>query len=154
MPIPIGLVTRNTLQPNFSGYGLLDISFLATHMPKEAGNISTTVADKDADALMKIWLHAKKSDKDKYDVVDIDLDNKEILRLKSRGFISGSSKEIKFTSKGKTIISTMSLGESNSFLKSKKNKSYTEILASMNKKGKKGYRIAGVFDENSHLIGM
>ena len=40
------------------------------------------------------------------------------------------------------VITTMSLGEQSQFEKKRQNKSYTEILASMDKRGKKGYRSA------------
>jgi len=154
MPVPIGLVNGKPNRPESKG--LLDISFLAQHIPtKEASNISITLSDKDAEALMKIWLNAKKVDNDTFVVEEsVGLKNKDLLRLKSRGLISGGTEKVKFTSKGRTVISTMALGESNNFLKNKKEKSYTEILASMNKKGKKGYRIASVYDENSHLLNM
>jgi hypothetical protein len=152
MPIPIGLVNQNTLQTEPQAEGLLDISFLANHIPKEASDFSVTVADKDANVLMEIWLNAEKSSNETYKVANIDVANKELIRLKSRGLLSGNTNEVKFTEKGRKVISTMSLGENNLFLKNRKDKSYTEILASMNKRGKKGYRIACVFDEHSHLV--
>ena len=43
--------------------------------------------------------------------------------------------------KGKRVIKTMALGETSSFLQKKENKTYSEILASMNKKNKPGYRM-------------
>ena len=57
------------------------------------------------------------------------------------GFLTGGVDEVKLTRSGKIVITTMALGEVNSFAKAKQQKSYTEILASMDKRGKKGYRI-------------
>ena len=154
MPVPINLVSRNPLQPSPQGSGLLDVSFLATHMPKEASDLSITLSDQDADHVMKIWLEARKLSKDTFDISKVNIDNKDILRLKSRGLIVGGTGQVTFTQKGKTVVKTMTLGESNKFLNSKKEKSYTEILASMSKRGKKGYRIASTYDEYSHLLSL
>ena len=68
---------------------------------------------------------------------------RDILRLKSLGFIQGQGDQVQFTKKGKIVITTMSLGEESQFDKKRQDKSYTEILASMSKKNKKGFRIAG-----------
>lgn len=73
------------------------------------------------------------------------------MRLKAHGFLTGSSDEVKFTTKAKTVITTMALGETNALTKMVKKKSYTEIIASMSLKGKKGYRIPK-FAANSNLI--
>ncbi len=152
MPVPIQLVNGPT--EKIKSDGLLDISFLAHHMPKEASGLSYGVTDSDADNVMNIWLNAKKIDNDTFEIKSMDIDNQTIIRLKSRGLISGGTDNVKFTSRGKGVVKTMSLGESNNFLSKKKEKSYTEILASMDKRGKKGYRIAadGVYSEYSHLL--
>jgi len=152
MPIPIGLVNPQRDKPESNG--LLDISFLANLPSVEASNGFITLADQDAEDLMKIWLHAKKIDKDTFVIAkEMKVSNKDILRLKSRGLISGGTEKVKFTPRAKTVISTMTLGENNTFLEKKKEKSYSEILASMDKRGKAGFRMASVFDENSHLLG-
>jgi hypothetical protein len=153
MPIPILPVNIKNEMVNENNKPL-EISFLSNSLSKESSFGSTMVSDKDADDVMKIWLNAKKIDQDTFEIKSINIDNNVLLRLKSRGLISGSTETIKLTSKGKSVIKTMSLGESNNFLKKRKEKSYTEILASMDKRGKKGYRIAesNVFSEHSHLI--
>ena len=151
MPIPIGLVSGQPEKPENNSF--LDASFLMNYMPTKEAGLPTKLADKDAADLMKIWLSAKKIDNETFEVKNVDLDNNTLIRLKSRGLISGGTEKIKFTSKAKTVISTMALGENNDFLKNKKEKSYTEILASMDKRGKKGYRIA-MFDEHSHLLNL
>ena len=56
---------------------------------------------------------------------------------------------LEITKRGKTIITTMALGEPNKFETSKQQKSYTEILASMDKRGKKGYRTPKYAASNS-----
>lgn len=159
MPVPISLVNNNP-HPEKPYSGLLDVSFLA-NLPKEASTHSVFLSDKDANDVMKIWLNAKKISKDIFAVKSLaDVDNNTILRLKSRGLISGSDDSVKFTQKGRAVVKTMTLGESNNFLKQRKPKSYNEILASMDKRGKGGFRIAekedgsktGIFDEYSHLM--
>jgi len=152
MPVPIQLVNGPT--EKIKSDGLLDVSFLAHHMPKEASGLSCGVTDSDADSVMKIWLNAKKIDNETFEIKSMNIDNQTIIRLKSRGLISGGTDNVKFTSRGKGVVKTMSLGESNHFLSKRKEKSYTEILASMDKRGKKGYRIAsdGVYSEYSHLL--
>ena len=154
MPIPIGLVNGKPEKPENNG--LLDVSFLANYMPTvEASSPMVTLADKDANDIMNIWLHAKKINKDTFVISnDMGLTNKDLIRLKSRGLISGGTEKIKFTSRAKTVVSTMTLGENNKFLEQQKTKSYSEILASMDKRGKAGFRIANVFDENSHLLNL
>jgi len=153
MPIPIGLVNGKANKPEDNSF--LDISFLSNYMPKEAGKILASSSDKDADDLMKIWLNAEKVGSDIFEVKKVDIQNKDLLRLKSRGLISGGTDKVKFTSKGKTVIATMACGEKNKFLGDKKEKSYTEILASMDKRGKKGYRIAkNVYSADSHLLNL
>ena len=152
MPIPIGLVNGTPEAPE--NRGMLDISFLANHVPtKEASASMATLADKDAKDLMNIWLKAEKLDNDTFALNDeVGIVNKDLIRLKARGFLSGGTDKVKFTPRAKTVISTMALGENNNFLQKRKEKSYSEILASMDKKGKKGFRIA--FDENSHLLNL
>jgi hypothetical protein len=156
MPLPINLISRNPSEENPKNNNLLDVSFLASnlHQQKEASDYSFGLSDRDASHVMNIWLHGKKIGKDQFDLSDVDIDNKDVLRLKTRGLISGGTKEIKITNKGKSVVKTMALGESNKFLNNRKEKSYTEILASMDKRGKRGYRIAGIYDENSHLINL
>ena len=140
MPVPIGLGGGYPEKPE--NKGLLDISFLANMPTKEASSTIATVADKDANDLMNIWLHAKKIGSDTFEIVkEIGLANKDLIRLKARGLISGGTERVKFTSRAKTVISTMTLGENNKFLENRKEKSYSEILASMDKRGKTGYRI-------------
>lgn len=152
MPIPIALVGRQPEDKNKKEESI-DISFLAQNIPaKEASSFSVYLSDKDADDVMKIWLHAKKTSKDTFCIKDSGIENKDLIRLKSRGLITGGVSEIKFTSKGKTVVKTMTLGESNKFLENKKEKSYTEILASLNKRGKKGFRTAHVYSPYSNIL--
>ena len=154
MPVPIVPVNVKNDYKN-ENQKPLELSFLSNYMPKEASYRSYMVSDTDAENIMKIWLKAKKIDKDTFEVKSIsDIDNNIILRLKSRGLISGSTEKVKLTAKGRSVIKTMSLGESNNFLKKRKEKSYTEILANMDKKGKQGYRIAqdNIYSEHSHLL--
>ncbi|MFO8110795.1 MAG: hypothetical protein R6U17_09815, partial [Thermoplasmata archaeon] len=109
--------------------GLLDVSFLANYQQegqehKKAGCLSVAVSNTDADDLMEIWLHADKKGKDTFDVSPIKMSNKKLLRLKSRGLLSGGTDQVKITPKGRTVVSTMALGENNKFLKRKQENNY------------------------------
>lgn len=156
MPVPIKLINNN----NFSDEknedrNVMDVSFLANSI----NNLQKTssyyyVSDKDAEVIMDIWLNSSKKDDDTYSLSKTsNITNNDVLRLKSRGLLTGGAKEVKFTEKAKKVICTMTLGESNKFLSTRKNKSYTEILASMNKKDKSGYRIPK-FSSYSHLLNI
>lgn len=146
MPVPI-----RCLPDYFKGQGEdsrppIDYSFLFDNIQNPSSKRTVVASNQDATTIYEIWLNGDKTGEYKYKITNV-IDNrtvssKDIVRLKTRGFITGSSDEIEFTSKGKSIITTMSLGEHNKFLKDKKSKSYSEILASMNKRGKKGYRMA------------
>lgn len=156
MPLPISRINdSNNDKPESNQF--LDISFLANEMVnnvKQAGRGFVTLSDGDATNIMNIWLHAEKVDKDTYNIgSNLGIDNSSLIRLKARGLLKGDTKRVSFTNRAKEVVKTMTLGESNAFLKDKKQKSYTEILASMDKRGKKGYRMAErPYDEYSHLI--
>lgn len=152
MPVPIGLVGGGISQQP-SNNGLLDASFLVHNIPAEDDGINVVASNKNADDLMKIWLNAKRIGNDTLELKGLDIDNRDLIRLKARGLITGGMDTVKLTQKGKSVVSTMSLGESNAFLKKKKNKSYTEILASMDKRNKKGYRIPK-FAATNNLINL
>ena len=130
------------IRPNYGqpdepmGHLNIDYSFLL-HDYDQRTKIKATASNKDAKLLMDIWLHANKTKEDTY---QIHTGNRDIMRLKTLGFITGGTDEVKFTAKGKMIIKTMALGEPNQFDKEKKEKSYTEILASMKPEGKTGLR--------------
>ena len=139
MPIPIKPVNDKTDK------NLIDYSWLFSKIPgvteKDEKKESQPV-DKDANLLMEVWTHAEKKSENNYRLnKEVKITSKDITRLKLRGLIEGSSDEIRFTGKGKAIIGTMALGENNNFLKNQKQKTYTEILASMDKRGKKGFRL-------------
>lgn len=137
MPIPIRFIFDKDVPKNTS----IDYSFLFNQPPAK---IKITASDKDAKLLFELWSKGEKCQKT--DTVKIapslNISSRDLVRLKTLGFISGGKDEIQFTKKGKMIITTMSLAEESAFEKIKKDKSYTEILAGMDKKGKKGYRMA------------
>lgn len=134
MPIPI-MPVKN-MEKNNSG---IDYSILFNQPVKK----TVTASNDDAALLFELWEKGERGKKQ--DVIKVNLSekvtSKDILRLKTMGFITGNQNEIEFTKKGKMVITTMSLGEGSKFEKNKMPKSYTEILASMNKRNKKGYRI-------------
>ena len=149
MPVPI-----RCLPDYFDNHGeekkpSIDYSFLFNQIQTIPGKKTVMASNQDASVLYEIWLNGNKMGDFKYKITEAfnnkAISTQDIMRLKTRGFITsafGDSDEVEFTLKGRSIIKTMSLGEPNKFLKSKKTKNYSEILASMNKKGKAGYRTA------------
>lgn len=137
MPIPIKYIHDQDVVKSTH----IDYSFLFNEPPKK---LKVTASDKDAKLLFELWSNGSKHHK--ADTVKIDpsfnIASRDLMRLKALGFISGNNDEVEFTRKGKMVITTMSLSEQSAFEKIKKEKSYTEILAGMNKKGKKGFRMA------------
>ena len=82
------------------------------------------------------------NDGNSFKVDDTVISSRDFYRLKTNNLIYGESNKVSFTDRGKDVIKTMSLGEQNAFLKDSKPKDYHEILASTNKRGKSGYRVA------------
>jgi len=137
MPIPI----KHYKDYEDDKTSFIDYSVLLNYgVPENSKKV--IASDNDASVLFKIWSKGK-CKHNKVSMKDIsEVSSQDIMRLKTRGFITGDTKEIEFTRKGKIVITTMSLGEPNAFEKKRQPKTYTEILASMNKRGKKGYRMA------------
>jgi len=135
MPVPIKPI-KDKEENNY-----MDYSFLASIVLKEQSNKKViTASDSDAKLLYEIWCNSEKKGENTYKISSAN--SNDIVRLKTKGFLSGDINSINFTKKGKTVITTMALAEPNKFEKKRQEKSYTEILASMNKRGKKGYRSA------------
>lgn len=111
-------------------------------------------SNQDASLLFKIWASGEKSSEDTVKISSLDISSREIMRLKTMGFLTGGTDEVTFTRKGKVVITTMVLGETNKFEKSKQEKSYTEILASMSKRGKKGFRTAQYAPCSSNCLNL
>jgi len=142
MPVPIRL--NHSPEKSEVSNLAIDYSFLLQQQPYPSQTSrQVTASNADAALLFELWTQARKlSDRENSFRVDASVDPQAILRLKSRGFITGGVNEIKFTERGRKIVVTMALGETSRFAKdADKDKSYTEILASMDKRGKKGYRI-------------
>ena len=134
MPIPIH-------NPNQEQNTNIDYSFLLKRVD-DASKRTVTASNRDADLLMDIWKLGNKKDNTTFDVKELDLTQRDLMRLKQIGLVAGNKQELVLTEKGKNIIKTMTLGESNRFGMERKQKSYTEIMASISKKGKSGFRIA------------
>jgi len=115
---------------------------------------TVTASNRDAKLLMDIWLKANKVTEDTYKLGQIETTSRDIMRLKTLGFITGGTDEVKFTEKGKTVIKTMALGEPNQFDKNKRDKSYTEILAGMKPDGKKGFRDPRFASNNNVILDL
>jgi len=136
MPIPIMRLPDNQKEKSTT----MDYSFLLNNPVPQKKTV--VASNKDASLLFELWENGEKVD----DTIKVkpseNITSKDILRLKTLGFLAGDLNTIKFTRKGKMIIATMALGETSQFEKTKGSKSYTEILASMSKRGKKGFRMA------------
>jgi len=153
MPVPIKPIPDNPRDDR----NTKDYSFLMNLQPSSAPKKKQVQAsNKDASLLFKIWASSEHSDKEQpIKIADsLGISSREIMRLKTMGFLTGTSSEVKFTNRGKSVITMMALGETNRFEKSRKEKSYTEILASMNKRGKPGYRSAQYSLTNSNCLNL
>lgn len=149
MPIPIRPMQGQ--QEDSNKY--VDYSFLAKQVIRNDKK-KVTASNKDADILMKIWLSGKDNN-DKYLISsDLGLDSRDIMRLKTYGLVTGDGNEVRFTERGKKVITVMALGEGNKFEKSRSDKNYLEILASMDKRGKNGYRIPKFCSNTSNNINV
>lgn len=136
MPVPIMRFPDNKKDNT----NTIDYSFLIDNPVPQRKTV--VASNQDASLLFKLWENGEKV-KDSIKInKSPDVTAKDILRLKTLGFLVGDINSVQFTRKGKMVITTMSLGEQSQFDKKRQNKSYTEILASMDKRGKKGYRIA------------
>jgi len=146
MPIPIKPISEQSkyTETNFQ----VDYSMLINIVPDikaVSDKKIITASDSDAKNLMEIWEKAEKESDGSFKInKDIKVSYRDIMRLKTNGLLIGTNENVKFTDKAKTVIRTMVLGENNNFLKNQKQKSYTEIMASMDKRGKKGYRLTSL----------
>jgi len=150
MPIPINPVNTSydNAQTNLFHSEFTDLSTGGGRQIKEANN-------RDASILMDIWLKAARDD-NAFVVNDDMAGNRDLARLKAKGFISADfgSQKVSFTERGKSIIAVIALGENNKMIKNQKPKPYTEIMASMNKRGKKGYRIPRYASDNTNNLNL
>jgi len=148
MPIPIRPLFHEE-STVMDSHGI-DYSVLFQQTPAPSSNKKMVQAsNRDATVLFELWSEGRK-DGDTFKVGSID--QKDIIRLKTRGLISGGLDNIRFTNKGRAVISTMALAEPNKFESRSEHKNYNEILADMNKKGKPGYRIPKMSTNSSNNI--
>ncbi len=133
MPTPLN-------QSNTSNM-FIDWSFLAKQIDSTNSKRVVEASNKDADLLMQIWSEAERDGKYLKIGKNLGIASGDILRLKTFGLITGGTDKISVTEKGKKIIKIMSLGETNTFMSKAKEKSYKEILAGLDKRNQKGYRI-------------
>jgi hypothetical protein len=152
MPLPIAPIGPGNGHPQENNM-FVDYSFLAQKVIQTEKK-KVTASNKDADLLMKIWLEAE-SKGGKFTVSsDLGLNSRDIMRLKTYGLIAGDSNELEITARGKKVITVMALGEGNKFEKGRKEKNYLEIMASMDKKGKDGYRIPKFCSNTSNNLNV
>jgi len=148
MPVPI----RPNSHSENNDQSVTDVSFLASHLPRKEARVGRA-SDRDAAAIMKIWLQAKHIEDNTFVVnEEMGLSARDISRLKSNGLVSGYAGKLSLTDKAKSVIAVMSLSETNKMLNGQRQKSYTEIMASMDKRGKKGYRIPKYAADSSNTL--
>jgi len=152
MPLPIAPIGPGRGSPQESNL-FVDYSFLAQKVV-ESDKKKVTASNKDADLLMKIWLEAESRNGNLLVSSRLGITSRDVMRLKTFGLVTGSSDELQLTERGKKVITVMALGESNNFEKGKSDKSYLEILASMDKRGKDGYRIPKFCSNNSNSLNI
>jgi len=150
MPVPIMPIPDNSRDNKSQN----DYSFLLNLSPSSAPKkMQVQASNRDASLLFEIWSSSKSDNKESTIEIseNMGIGSREIMRLKTMGFLTGTSKEVRFTNRGKAVITTMALGETNKFMSKKQEKSYTEILASMSKRGKPGFRSAqySLYNANS-----
>ena len=139
MPVPIRYIAdKGRGESNPMDFSIL-LNFTPAPTPKKK---KITASNKDAALLYELWDRAERTGEDTLNVNSLNgINSKDILRLKTRGFISGGSEEVKVTKKGKYVITVMALNEPSQFEAKRIEKGYNEILADMSKRGKPGYRI-------------
>lgn len=84
------------------------------------------VSSFEAGLLFKLWKDSSSSSSEEEFEVPSVFTNDDILRLKASGLLSGNTERVKMTPKGKEVIKTMVLTESNKFDKSSSNKTYNQ----------------------------
>ena len=143
MPLPIRL--NNDKENSFQQ----DYSFLASFSPTPSSKKTVEASNQEADTLLNIWANGEKINEDTYKVSSID--KMSLNKLQLRGLVTVKDDVVSFTRSGKIVITTMALGENNALDKDKKNVSYKEILANMDKRNKKGYRIPKMASTHNNI---
>jgi len=155
MPVPIRPLIDQRGEQGQQGSLLSNIDFSTLLdfdlSPKKSKEVYAS--NKDAAILFQLWAE---SEKPQNGIVKVQYSNNitksDVIRLKTQGFITGGVEEVAFTKKGRKVITTMALGETNKFEGQRQEKPYSEILASMNKRNKPGYRIPKFATNNSNNI--
>lgn len=150
MPVPVNRISDF----GKSFFKDIDLSVLMPYVDKPVEGFKKLAAasNDDANLLFQIWSSSQKSDDGESFKVASDVTSKDILKLKTRGLISGSTDSIQFTKKGKMVITVMALSEPSKFEKLITGKKYNEILASMDKRGKPGYRVPKFAANNNNCL--
>jgi hypothetical protein len=152
MPVPVNLISD--LDKSF--FQGLDLSTLMPYVdkPVEGFKKLASASNEDANLLFQIWSSSQKNNDGDSFKIAADVNPKDVLKLKTRGLISGGADDIKFTKKGKMVITVMALSEPSKFEKLITGKKYNEILASMDKRGKPGYRVPKFASNNNNCLNL
>ena len=147
MPIPISLINDNYSSRSFDLSCLINSNSLldAVFDKKDTKENKKVVvaSDTDASILMDIWKVGTKTGEYRYRNSS-NISENDFTILKQKGFIEGNRDNFSITWRGQRIIKHMTLAENNAFLKTKKQKKYTEIMASSVATKKTGYKLASV----------
>jgi hypothetical protein len=140
MPVPIKIIDDKGDDRGQGNDFRMDYSILSSFTPKKKQTRVALASNKNAEMLFEMWSESKRLEDGTYSIDKNKYSSREIMRLKSAGLITTKESNMELTSRGKMVIVTLALGESNRFERNSKKKSYTEILASVSKQGKQGYR--------------
>jgi len=118
------------------GLDPIDLSVLIQGLANPTAKLSVEadIGDVDADSLFGLWesskiLKASENIEDRLYEVPESYPQDTLMRLKTKGLLYGTDRQIKFTIKAAKIIKMLVLSETNNFRKKSVKKPYSVILA-------------------------
>lgn len=150
MPIPIMPVNTRPLERRERDsrmqdveYCQIDVSSLPSSIQKRSKlQEMLKVSNIEANLLFQLWSESGAGPNDKNVGIPRSISNGDVLRLKVSGLIAGDTDHFTLTQRGKDVISTLALGEKNSFDKSSETQSYEKMISDRQKKSASGPRLA------------
>ena len=150
MPIPIMPVNVESLvkhereqQIPLVDYGLIDVSGLPLLVEKKSNSDDLIkVSNFEAGLLFRLWNDSGAGPKDEGVSIPQTVTNNDVLRLKASGLIVGDTDKFTLTDRGRTVLTTMVLGEQNSFDRTSGTKKFQQIVAENKNKFSGGPRLS------------
>ncbi|MCX6822094.1 MAG: hypothetical protein NTW30_04940 [Candidatus Aenigmarchaeota archaeon] len=122
-------------------YNMMDLSGLSDMLQKQSrSNDMLKVGDNEAKLLFNLWKENDCTSSDNLNVPKC-VSNTDIIRLIASGLISGGIDKVRFTPRGREVITTMVLSEENALSKTSSDKTYEQRTAEV--KPKRKNRFAG-----------